>query len=146
MVEALATLSAELAGKGLRVTQQRLQVLAALRRLDHPTASELYQDLSAQFPSLSKKTIYSTLETLEEAELAVRVTVGGAPHRYEANTEPHHHAWCRGCGRLADLSPGEAESLPAGRLPSGFRVERMFVTVEGLCAACEASASSDTQH
>ncbi len=137
-MEQLNQLSAELAGKGLPVTQQRLQVLAALRRLDHPSATELFADLSGQFPSLSKKTIYSTLETLEEASLAMRVSVGGSSYRYEANVEPHHHAFCRDCGRLTDLPPVEAQRLSvSGRLPSGFRAERLFVTIEGLCADCE---------
>ena len=131
-MDASERLAEELAARGLRVTQQRLQVLQALRQLDHPTAGELYDKLSEDIPNLSKKTVYSTLETLEEAELAVRLSVGDGAHRYEANTEPHSHAHCRACGRLEDLPHA---STPAA-LPAGFTPERVFVMVQGTCRDC----------
>jgi Fe2+ or Zn2+ uptake regulation protein len=130
-------LAEELAGVGLRATPQRIGVLRALRALrTHPTAADVHRRLLRAHPNLSQKTVYEALDALVAVGLAARVSEGGA-HRYEAQTEPHYHARCRVCGRLHDL-PARVDGPIRGRtpLPEGFRVERIQVTLEGVCARC----------
>jgi Fe2+ or Zn2+ uptake regulation protein len=137
-VHAERDLAEELAGVGLRATPQRIGVLRVLRALrTHPTAAEVHRRLLREQPNLSQKTVYEVLDALVELGLAARVSEGGQPHRYEAQTDPHYHARCRACGRLHDL-PAKADGPIRGRtpLPEGFRVERILVTLEGLCARC----------
>jgi Fe2+ or Zn2+ uptake regulation protein len=131
-------LAAELSGRGLRATRQRVAVLRLLRRMPgHPRAVDVHSALIRKNPSLSQKTVYEILDALVSAGLASRVMEGGEPARYEARPEPHYHARCRICGRLFDL-PATADSQIRGRSspPEGFRVERIQVTLHGLCQRC----------
>lgn len=128
----------ELSRHGLRATRQRVAALRLLRRTKtHPTAAALHTRLLDEHEDLSQKTVYETLDALVRVGLASRVTAEGEPYRYEARPEPHYHASCRVCGRLQDV-PASADSQIRGRadLPEGFRVERIEVTLRGLCLRC----------
>jgi Fe2+ or Zn2+ uptake regulation protein len=128
----------ELSRHGLRATRQRIAVLRRLRALkSHPTSAELHARLLSEHESLSQKTVYEILDALVHAGLACRVTAIGEPYRYEAGPEPHYHATCRVCGRLYDV-PASADSQIRGRtdLPEGFHVEKIDVTLRGVCLRC----------
>ena len=129
----------ELSAHGLRATRQRVAALRLLRRLkSHPTSAELHARLLPEYGSLSLKTVYEILHALTEAGLASRVTAAGEPYRYEARQEPHDHASCRVCGRMYDVPSAQGKSRTRGRmrLPRGFRVERVDVTIQGVCGRC----------
>jgi Fur family peroxide stress response transcriptional regulator len=128
----------ELARHGLRATRQRVAALRLLRRLrGHPTSAELHARLLPEHENLSQKTVYEILDAVVQAGLASRVTAVGEPYRYEARPERHYHATCRVCGRLYDV-PASADSQIRGRveLPEGFHVEKIDVTVRGVCLRC----------
>jgi Fur family peroxide stress response transcriptional regulator len=131
-------LAEELARYGLRATRQRVAALRLLRRQrGHPTAVQVHHALVRRHPNLSQKTVYEILDAFVTAGLASRVSEGGEPQRYEARLEPHYHARCRVCGRLFDI-PASANSQIRGRsyVPEGFRVEKIQVTLHGLCLRC----------
>ena len=131
-------LAEELSRRGLRVTRQRTATLRLLRRLPgHPTAVEIHERLLREHPNVSQKTVYEILAAFEAVGVASRVGEAGGPSRFEARPDPHYHASCRICGRLYDL-PANADSQIRGRaeLPEGFRVERVDVTIRGLCRRC----------
>ena len=128
----------ELSRHGLRATRQRIAALRLLRRQkSHPTSAELHARLLREHENLSQKTVYEILDALVRAGLASRVMAVGEPYRYEARAEPHYHATCRICGRLYDI-PASADSQIRGRadLPEGFRVEKIDVTLRGVCLRC----------
>jgi Fur family peroxide stress response transcriptional regulator len=131
-------LAEELSRHGLRATPQRIAALRLLRVLPgHPTAAELHQRLLRAHPSLSHKTVYDVVDALVGVGLAARVASGGEPYRYEGRSEPHHHASCRVCGRLYDLPPSSDSQIRGrARLPEGFRVEKIEVTIRGVCLRC----------
>jgi Fur family peroxide stress response transcriptional regulator len=53
--------------KGLKITPQRLAVYEILlRRKDHPTVEEIYEEVKKIYPFVSLATVYRTVETLEE--------------------------------------------------------------------------------
>ena len=128
----------ELSQHGLRATRQRIAALRLLRRLkSHPTSAELHARILAEHGNVSQKTVYEILDALVQAGLASRVTAVGEAYRYEARAEPHYHATCRVCGRLYDV-PASANSQIPGRatLPKGFHVEKIDVTIRGVCLRC----------
>jgi Fe2+ or Zn2+ uptake regulation protein len=128
----------ELSQHGLRATRQRIAALRILRRLkSHPTPAELHARILAEHRNVSQKTVYEILDALVQAGLASRVTAVGEAYRYEARAEPHYHAACRVCGRLYDV-PASADSQIRGRanLPEGFHVEKIDVTIRGVCLRC----------
>ena len=128
----------ELSRHGLRATRQRISALRVLRLLkSHPTSAELHARMLGEHGNVSQKTVYEILDALVQAGLASRVTAVGEPYRYEARAEPHYHATCRVCGRLYDV-PASADNRIRGsaELPEGFRVERIDVTILGVCLRC----------
>jgi Fe2+ or Zn2+ uptake regulation protein len=136
--DVLAEPARALARRGLRATRQRIAILALLRRdRGHPSALEIHCRLLRRHPTLSLKTVYEVLGALVRVDLASEVTHAGAPARFEAQREPHHHARCRECGRLFDVPPSVAPPI-RGRaaLPGGFRVEAIRLTLEGRCLRC----------
>jgi len=54
----------KLAACGVKSTHQRMRILESLERMGHPDAKELYFVLVREMPSLSKTTVYNTLDAL----------------------------------------------------------------------------------
>ncbi len=135
MIEDLAE---ELSHRGLRATRQRAAVLGLLRSTDcHVTALEVFRAVSREHRRVSKKTIYEVLDSLVRAGLALCITDGGEPYRYEAAKGRHYHARCRVCDRLFDV-PAKADGPIRGStpLPEGFLLEEISVTLRGVCQRC----------
>ena len=126
--------------RGVRLTHQRLAVYRALAGdTGHPTADGVHAHLRDSMPSLSLATVYRILESLEAAGLIRRVSATGGGVRFDANTAPHQHLVCRGCGRMADHDDPALAALAApARAPAGFRPEELDIRILGLCAACAA--------
>jgi Fe2+ or Zn2+ uptake regulation protein len=134
-----ASLADELARHGLRATRQRVALLRLLREKEgHHTAAELHRAISRVQRNVSRKTVYEILSSFVQVGLAACVTDSGEPSaQYEASRGPHYHARCRICSRLFDL-PATYESQIRGhaKVPEGFVVESVAVTLRGICLRC----------
>lgn len=134
-------LSERLARHGLRVTRQRVATLRAIESIGvHPTATEIHTRLLRRHPNLSLKTVYEILGVLVEAGLATRVGDASGAARFEARSEPHHHASCRVCGRMFDVpASGDSQIRRRVALPTGFQIEQVELTIRGVCMGCRDS-------
>lgn len=131
------TVLKSLKAQGLRVTPQRYAVYAnLLGRTDHPTVDQLMTDLNQEFPISSQATVYNSLKTLLDVGLVREVLLEEGVSRYDANTEPHHHFQCQGCGAIEDIAWDTFPALDVSRLRSGLVPERYEVTVMGRCDRC----------
>jgi Fe2+ or Zn2+ uptake regulation protein len=124
---------------GLKATPQRLAILRSIAGDEtHPTAQELHERLSPEFPSLSVATVYNTLSALTKIARCTPLDLGG-PLRFDPNVEPHDHAVCERCGSIRDVREPSELSEPAadgGSAVSGFMVRRVERIYRGLCASC----------
>lgn len=69
---------------GIRPSLQRVCVYHYLRGVKtHPTVDEIYMALLPKYPSLSRTTVYNTLELLLENDLAISLDFGDGFLRYE---------------------------------------------------------------
>jgi Fe2+ or Zn2+ uptake regulation protein len=128
-------LTALLHARGLRVTPQRLVINRLLRSRDvHVTAEQLHAATTRDLPGTSLPTVYATLDLLVELGLVRRLRAGSTAVLYDSRTTDHHHAVCRLCGAVHDLDLPLSDGTPPH--VDGFTVERVDVTVEGVCAAC----------
>jgi Fur family ferric uptake transcriptional regulator len=134
--------AAALRSHGLRATEPRLRVLAAMTGRDHLTAEALHRLVAEDGGApVALTTVYRTLESLERAGLVWATVVPDVGRTFHVGTHaPHAHALCRVCGALADLAPLAGEPWSAG-VPDGFAVEHVQVTVTGVCASCGAATS-----
>ena len=86
---------------GLRVTPQRLELLAILMdSADRPNADELLARARALDDSVSLATVYRTLSALEEAGLIRKLTLESEPSRYEITPVAEHD-------HVVDIDTGE---------------------------------------
>ena len=125
-------------GLGLRVTAQRRAIAEALDGRDvHLTAEEVHQRASRALPELSLATVYNTLHQMVSTGLVAEDHHVPGPTRYDPAPQPHHHLFCRQCGRLEDV---DAESVGPVTMDDArqrsFHVESVTVTFVGTCAAC----------
>jgi Fur family transcriptional regulator, ferric uptake regulator len=134
-----------LKGAGLRPTETRQRVLAALssagRSLSHA-------ELADALPDLDRVTVFRSLKILKKARLvhSVRGTDGTArfgPNPAETPGCPggHPHFLCVECGSMTCL-PDQA--MPDVRVPRGALVHGKQLVVYGVCAQCAASIKAQT--
>ncbi len=130
--------------RGIPLTVQRRSVFAAvLGRSDHPTAEQVFQDIQAEVPGISRTTVYRTLDTLVELGLVRKASHLGAAARFDPNTERHHHIVCRVCETVVDLSARGLDALPVPDLRKhGFRIDDYSIHFTGLCDGCRRKGRS----
>ena len=127
--------------QGRRLTPQR-QLLFALMHdnVTHPTAEALFEEASKRMPGISLRTVYQTLDELNEMGEVQLMHCDGGAVRFDPNVEDHHHAMDAETGELYDVYVDNIDSLRA-KLPAGFEVDNVSIVFHGRVAAKPASAS-----
>jgi Fur family transcriptional regulator, ferric uptake regulator len=128
-----------LAQAGLRITKQRVAVLAALEgRTEAVTAQDLHQELRKREDSPGLATIYRTLASLANAGvLDTFARDGEQGFRMCGSAHHHHHLVCRTCGSVDEVTSEAIESWVSRVAKSrGFEVTGHSAEVYGFCASC----------
>ena len=141
------SLSAALRAGGLRLTNQRLEVVCEIAGTDeHPDVETIYRAVRERVPTISLDTVYRTLGALAVRGLILRVGAAGEPARYDANTSRHHHFVCTRCGAVRDVEGAGLDVWgPAERVPVPGTLERVEVQFKGICAQCQPASASPAQ-
>ena len=119
----------------LKVTPQRLEILKYLATHKiHPTANKIYSALKKRNPSLSKTTIYNSLDTLYKHKIINLLTISTTEMRYDFNVKAHHHFLCRICGTIIDIDVDcpYMENILKGR----HKIEEVHGYFKGICKDC----------
>lgn len=91
--------------KEVNPSYQRLKILEYLiKSHSHPTADTIYVDLIKEIPTLSKTTVYNTLNLFQERRIVLGLTIEENEIRYDSITKPHGHFKCTCCGAVFDIS------------------------------------------
>ncbi|OEH87050.1 transcriptional repressor [Desulfuribacillus stibiiarsenatis] len=129
----------ELHSCNVRVTPQRLKILSYLKGTDtHPTAEEIYQNVSENCYGLSLATVYNTLNLLKEHNLVLELKYGDLASRFDGNVMEHYHVYCKKCGKVSDFmgSPVNEVKLEAEEA-TGFAIESVRLDLYGYCGRCQ---------
>ena len=126
-----------LAAAGLRPTPQRGVVYGVLlEERDHPTADEVFLRAKYAKPDISMATVYNCLDALVKCDLVKQVNLDRSAMRYCPNMGDHAHFQCEECGRITDFE-GTAKPKASGfRVPRGFKVKQVEMSISGLCREC----------
>jgi Fe2+ or Zn2+ uptake regulation protein len=134
-VESSPSLTKQLKLKGIRPSFQRIKVLEFLQRCcAHPTAEEIYNELSPEIPTLSLATIYNTLHTFKEAGVVRELTFDADVLHYDIILENHGHFKCTSCGKISNFDI-DMDCIPVKDLQN-FQIEHKNIYFTGLCPAC----------
>lgn len=127
-------------GAGLRLTPQRLAILAYLEgNRQHPSAEDVYKAVRGKFPTMSFATVYNTLEALRRQGAVAELSLEAGKKRFDPDTRPHHHLICIICKRIEDVYSASSPALPRTER-AGFKVLGSHVEFFGLCPACREAA------
>ena len=133
------------AQRRLRCTSQRRSLYKALASsTSHPTAEQLYYEVSGTVSGMSLATVYNTLEAFCQAGMAQKLPGRGGSVRYDAMVHNHLHTRCENSGAVHDV-PDELgqrllDVLPAGVLRQierqlGFKIDHVEIELVGKYAA-----------
>jgi len=121
--------------KGVSLTIQRYAILKFLSNNPiHPTIDEIYRAVRKDYPTVSKATVYNTLELFRDIGLVKEINIEKEKVRFDYNTDFHHHFFCKRCKRIVDL---DIECPVAGQsYIKGNKVEEIRGYVFGICSEC----------
>ncbi|MBS3736672.1 MAG: transcriptional repressor [Candidatus Bipolaricaulota bacterium] len=123
----------KLTEEGFKVTPQRIEVVNALVKLDHPTAKEIKQHIEDRYPMISPSTIYGTLDLLENMGELIPIQEGSET-KYDLSPEVHPHFICEEDGEVRDIDDPEIESKLRELLKDcPFEADRIELNFYGKC-------------
>lgn len=114
---------------------QRIKVYEyLLKNRIHPTVDTIYRALSPQMPTLSKTTVYNTLNLFVEKNIVKLIVIEENETRYDAETSLHGHFKCETCGKIYDIF---FKDLNIDLSPlKNFSIEEQHLYFKGICEDC----------
>jgi Fe2+ or Zn2+ uptake regulation protein len=121
----------------IRPSVQRTAVMEYLmNHRTHPTVDEIYLALSPGIPTLSKTTVYNTLNLFIAKGAVQMLTIDEKNARYDADMSKHAHFYCNSCGKVYDIMNLKPEAYEVPVEPQ-FTVESVQLSVYGMCKSCK---------
>jgi Fur family iron response transcriptional regulator len=115
---------------GVTQTPQRIEIGQVLfARPQHLSAERILEALRGMGSSVSKATVYNTLNLFVQKGLVRIVTVDPTRLYYDSTTSEHHHFYDTDTGELIDIPAEEVEVSRLPRLPEGTVAEGVQVVV-----------------
>ena len=142
----LENITTALKKAGMRLTPQRIAICKILiESIEHPTAGMVYDQLKAQYPSLSLMTVYNTLNKL--VNLGVINSLGSAGDNnvhYDGNTSSHVNLACISCHKIIDTFMPQISDLETQvSSDSGYKLLGVRMMYYGICPECQSSTSNN---
>ncbi len=106
-----------------------------MEHFTHPTVDTIYNDLLPKIPTLSRTTVYNTMQLLQEHNAVMALTIDKRTVHYDGNLEPHAHFLCRKCGKVYDMEVDDHLRKHLHTQP-GFNVESVELNYFGVCPRC----------
>lgn len=97
-----------LKAKNLKATPQRMSILKALSKHEHPNIDELYEQIKLEYPAISLATVYKNLGTMIDEGLVVELSLPNAKSKYDIYEYEHIHLVCNKCSSVYDLDYDKA--------------------------------------
>lgn len=125
----------ELLKKNIAPSHQRVMILKYLiENQCHPTVDQIFNGLRKQIPTLSKATVYNTLNVFAEAKIVRALSIEDNETSYDIVTGNHGHFKCESCGNIynfeVDIDRFETKGL------NDFLITEKNVYFGGICPAC----------
>ncbi len=98
-------------------------------RFDHPTASEIYDDLKEQGVGIA--TIYRNLNLLVDEGKVIKIIDDKHISHFDIVMNKHCHFVCKNCGEIIDISP-----KMIFRDDMKMKVDYNNIVLSGICEKC----------
>jgi Fur family transcriptional regulator, iron response regulator len=116
---------------GIQPTPQRIAVAEFVLSTDtHPTADEVWAQVRQNCPTLSRATVYNTLNLFLEKGLLKLQPLKDGVVVFDPHVSPHHHFVDDESGKVFDV-PWEAVKVTGGDSLEEFEVREYQVVLRG---------------
>ena len=102
---------------------------------NHPTVDIIYKALCTEIPTLSKTTVYNTLNLFIEKKLVYVIVIEENETRYDLLTHTHGHFKCNCCGVLFDVELNIDYSMSPEL--ADCKIDEKHIYFKGLCKNCK---------
>ena len=127
MNEIIATLREN----GIPATPQRIAVARFVLRTDaHPSADQVWEEVKKSCPTISRGTVYNTLNLLAEKGLLKTKVLKPGTTTFDPNVAEHHHFIDEETGEIYDI-PWDAIRVSGHTALDGMEVRNYQVILEG---------------
>ncbi len=135
MKRTIADIGQFLKDNNIRPSVQRVKIFDFLYRTSaHPTVEDIYSQLAPTMPTLSKTTVYNTLNLFIEKGIVLQISIDEGESRYDAKIDNHGHFKCEQCGRVFDFA-ADFSSLIGDEL-AGCAINQKHLYFKGVCQVC----------
>ena len=116
---------------GILPTPQRLEIAEILLdKPQHLSAEQIIEELRGQGSSVSKATVYNTLNLFAERGLVNECIVDPERRFYDSNTDAHHHFYDVDTGELTDIPHELIRFAELPELPSDGQMAGVEVLIK----------------
>jgi Fe2+ or Zn2+ uptake regulation protein len=116
---------------GVQPTPQRLAVLEFIRKSHtHPSADDVYSNVRRTCPTMSRATVYNTLNLLAEKGVIKTQLLREGGLVFDAHVDRHHHFIDEETGEIHDV-PWEAVRVHPGEGLAKFEIREIQVVLRG---------------
>lgn len=135
MIAKLNSFKIKLEEKKIKPTYIRLKILNYLEtNKTHPTAEAIFKALVKEIPTISRTSVYNTLNVFYKKGIITPIFITGLEARFDSNISPHHHFLCERCGQIIDLDI-ECSYYKKGNV-QGHRITELHGYFKGICKDC----------
>jgi Fe2+ or Zn2+ uptake regulation protein len=120
-----------LRGHGIQPTPQRIAVAEFVLATDtHPSADEVWFRVRDRCPTLSRATVYNTLNLFADKGLLGVRTLREGVVVFDSNIQPHHHFIDEESGKVFDV-PWDTVKVTGEKSLEEFEVREYQVVMRG---------------
>lgn len=121
----------------IKWTPQRLAILKYLDgNKEHPSAEDIYEALSNDYPTMSVATVYNVLEFLKKTGKVKEIHIDQEKRRFDPDMSSHHHAICIKCKKVFDIHSLVKTPKLSSILPN-FKIIEAQLKIYVLCPNCK---------
>ena len=116
---------------GLRPTRARTRIgMILLDKPKHLSAEQVHEKLKQKGYTISKATVYNTLNAFAKYGIVSEVTIDPSRTYYDSTTKAHHHFFNVDTGQLMDIASDDisVENIP--RLPDNTQIQDLEIVVK----------------
>ena len=119
-------------------SKQREEILDVLKdSYNHPTTEEIYNRVKQRNSTSSRGTVYRNLKLLVDKNAILKISMSGAPDRYDFVRRQHSHFICVKCNRVFDFEYDfKSKNLEKKLEADAYSINENSFTVSGICKEC----------
>lgn len=130
--------------------QRKLVLEAVLNMKNHPTAEDVYQEISKTHKSISRGTVYRNLNMLVEDGQISKVSLYDGADRFDYQLDKHNHVKCTVCNKLFD-TPTSTEDALDELIELNKKIAQSFnfnitgyeIIFSGICPSCKSKMDNN---